>query len=248
MDLVYSAEQNAMIREHVASGSYGKSTVLSTTAEVTNIFPDVKVGEWYSEGIRYCKVNGIMSGYASGANAGKFGLNDLIKRGQIAQMLYRLAGEPLKDVDINTLVSPFPDLQDKEKYCYKAAVWANQNGIVTGYTSGPNAGKFGPDDPIQRQQLAVMLGRYVKNYLHLSTESTETLDGFRDKNDVSNFAKDDTLIQFIVEKGVITGKERTIKEGDTVIDHYFLLDPKATAKRSEAATMFMRFCENVLKM
>ena len=244
LDSVYSDEHKAMIREHVASGSYGKSTTFTTIAVVTKVFPDVKVGEWYSEGIRYCKVNGLMNGYTNGENKGKFGLNDSIKRGQIAAILYRLAGSPYGDTDPNTdLVSKFLDVQNKGSYYYKAVIWASENGVVTGYTSGANAGKFGSNDSIKRQDLAVMLGRYAKYVEGKDTTSTYSLDNFRDGNEVSNYAKENTYIQYIVEKGIITGKDRM--DGEIP---YVILDPKATARRSDAATMIMRFCQNILGM
>ncbi len=202
-------------------------------------FPDVEVGKWYTNSIRYVMNYGMMSGYSSGANAGKFGLNDLIKRGQIAVMLYRLAGSPLDDVDINTLVSPFPDVQDSSKYYYRAAIWANQNGIVTGYTSGANEGKFGPNDYIKRQDLAVMLARYADKIEHIDITSTYSLDTFIDSDKVSGYAANS--LKYIVEKGVITGND---KLGPTQLR----ILPRDNAKRSEAATMVERFCHNVLNM
>jgi hypothetical protein len=213
-----------------------------TSKVMEYIFPDVPEGKWYSDGIQYVKNNNLMSGYSGGDKDGLFGPDDLIKRGQIATILYRLAGSPYGETDENTdLVSTFPDVQNKKSYYYKAVIWANEKGIVTGYTSGANKGKFGPNDYIKRQDLAVMLGRYAKLVANIDTTTEYSLDTFRDNNSVSSYAKENTYIQFIVENGVITGKERT--NGD---DNYVLLAPKDTAKRSETATMLMRFIKNVL--
>ena len=211
----------------------------------SKLFPDVPVGKWYSNSIRYCANLGLITGYTKGSNAGKFGLNDTIKRGQIATILYRLEGSPEVVGE-----SPFPDVQDSSKYYYDAAIWASQNEIVTGYTKGANAGKFGPNDDIKRQDLAVMLGRYAK-YKGINITTEYSLDNFRDKNDVSGYAKNapDTFIQYMIENGVITGKEKNIKDKNNVVtDKYFLIDPQATATRSQAATMVERFCHIILNI
>ena len=44
------------------------------------------------------------------------------------------------------------------KYYYNAIKWATSKGIVNGYSNG----KFGPEDNITREQLAVMLRNYAK--------------------------------------------------------------------------------------
>lgn len=51
---------------------------------------------------------------------------------------------------------PFPDVSNS---WYSDAVhWATHEGIINGY----NNGKFGPNDPVTREQIAVILWRYAK--------------------------------------------------------------------------------------
>jgi hypothetical protein len=83
-----------------------------------------------------------------------------------------------------------------------------------------------------------MFSRYANKIAGKNVSSTYSLDSFTDKNNVSNYAKEQ--MKYIVEKGVITGNNK--------IPGQLRLLPKDNAKRSEAATMIMRFCQNVLGM
>ncbi len=224
LDPVYSDEHKAMIREHVASGSYGKSTTFTTIAVVTKVFPDIKVGEWYSEGIRYCKQHGIMSGYASG----DFGLNDNIARGQIVLMFYRLAGTP----SVDGLANPFIDVPEG-KYFTDAVKWAVANNITTGKT----ATTFDPYGNVTRQELAVFMTRYAQNILKKNVSSTYDITGIADYNDLSSWAR--PQMQYIMEKGIITG--------DMALGYARIL-PRDSATRAMSATMFMRFCQTIMEM
>ena len=230
LDAAYNATHQAIIKEHITSGSYGRITAYITTiyaqCQSHHIFPDVVVDKWYSSGIEYCRDNGIMGGYTSGINAGKFGLNDTITRGQIATMLYRLAGEP----DTAGLSNPFTDVPEG-KYYTEAVKWAFSKGITTGKT----ATSFDPNGNVTRQELAVFMARYAKEICGIDTTSTYDITGIADYNNLSTWAI--APMRYIMEKGVITGD---MKLG------YARILPKNNATRAEAATMFMRFCQNVL--
>ena len=232
LDATYDATHKAIIKKHITSGSYGRITAYITTiyAQYNShyVFPDVVADKWYSSGIEYCRDNGIMGGYTSGTNAGRFGLNDTITRGQIATMLYRLAGEP----DVAGLNNPFTDVPEG-KYYTEAVKWAFSKGITTGKT----ATSFDPNGNVTRQELAVFMARYAKEIGGLDTTSTYDITGIADYSDLSSWAM--KPMQYILEKGVITGD---MKLG------YPRILPRNNATRAEAATMFMRFCQNVLGM
>lgn len=85
-------------------------------------------------------------------------------------------------------------------------------------------GTFGPDDPITREQLAVMLWRYAGQ-----PAAPNLLLTFTDADKASGYAQD--AIRWAVEQGIITGKGGGI------------LDPKGKASRAEVATMLMRYLE-----
>jgi len=108
---------------------------------------------------------------------------------------------------------------------YAAAVnWAVDNGIIGGYTSGAKAGKFGVGDPITREQVCVILYRYMGS--PAVTDAETTLAPFADAGKISSFAKN--AVVWAIQNGVISGKKP-----DT-------LAPTVTASRAEIATIVMR--------
>ena len=68
-----------------------------------------------------------------------------------------------------------------------AILWASNAGIVTGYS---DTGKFGPADPINREQIAVMMYRYAQ-YLGYDTKKQQKLYIFHDGGNVNSFAIED---------------------------------------------------------
>ena len=102
---------------------------------------------------------------------------------------------------------------------YGGAVnWAAEQGIVTG-TGG---GKFTPDQPVTRQDLAVMLWRWAG-----SPEPKKDELDFSDAKKVSGYAW--KAVCWASENGIVDGKGGGV------------LDPRGTAKRSEAAQMLMKY-------
>lgn len=162
----------------------------------------------------------------NGPKAGCFGPNDNITRAQIVTILWRQQGQP-----VSTYAMDFKDIKDPNEWYYNAVRWAAENGIVTGYLSGANAGKFKPDDNITREQLALILQRFA-DYCGKDSTTQGDISGFPDVNKVSDWAIEG--MRWAVGKGIISGK------GDG------RLDPGGTATRAEAATMIMRFCKNIL--
>ena len=180
-------------------------------------FADAVSTAWYHDGVHYCVENGLMKGY----DDGKFGTNDTISRGQIVTILWRLEGSPAASD------SSFSDVAS-DSYYAKAVAWAAENGIVTGYSDTT----FGPNDPITREQLAAILYRYAQyKGVDVSVgEDTNILD-FDDAQSISSYAV--PAIQWAVGSGVISGTSE------------FTLDPQGITSRAQAATMLMRYCENV---
>ena len=190
-------------------------------------YPDVTKNDWFYNAVKYVSDLGMMNGYTAGADNGKFGPNDNITRGQIVTILYRRENKPnTSEIDMTfNDVGPY--------YYYDAIKWAAKNGIVTGHTAGENAGKFMPDDPITREQLAAILQRYA-NYKGKSDTETIGLEGFKDYQDVSPWALEG--LKWVVSKGIITGDLATTPPS---------INPQGNATRAQAATMIMRFCENI---
>lgn len=173
-------------------------------------FADVDVTQWYHGAVDFVLEKKLMSGYANG----NFGPNDNLARAQLTQILYSLAGKP----EI-TETMDFPDVSEAEWYA-DAVKWAASEGIVSGYGNG----NFGPNDPITREQLAVMLWHYVG-----SPEAVDKELEYNDVSEISDWAME--AMCWAVENGVISGKGNGI------------LDPKGQAHRSHVAQMMKNFLE-----
>lgn len=177
-------------------------------------------GHWALEAIKYVHKSSIMNGVGDN----RFAPDDMLSRAMLVTMLYRLENEP----EVTT-TSKFSDINNNEWYT-NAVIWASENGIVNGISET----EFAPDDDITREQFAAMLFRYAqyKKYDVNIGESTNILS-YSDANDISKYAI--PVIQWACGSGIIQGRtESTIA-------------PAGTATRAEAATMLMRFCENVAK-
>ncbi len=172
-------------------------------------FPDVKEENWYYHSVRYTCLKGLFSGDADGF----FHPFDNLTRAQLALILWRFAGEIKSNAEV-----PFTDLRGD---WYREAVsWAYENGIITGKTET----QFAPDDYVSREQLAVMLYRFLG-----SPEITENLDRYPDCDAVSPYARE--AVTFMTEKGIITG---SADNGEV-----YLL-PRAFATRAQSASIFMK--------
>ncbi len=176
-------------------------------------FTDVNPDLWYHEAIDYVVGEGLMRGVSDSS----FAPNETTSRGMIVTILYRLKGEP----DMSGTKSPFSDVVDGSWYG-NAVTWAHAKGIIQGYGNG----KFGPDDFITREQMAVILYRYaqIKRY---DVSKAADLNEFADNNMISNYAIDG--VRWAVAEGLILGVSNS------------RLNPRDNATRAQAAAILMRF-------
>lgn len=170
-------------------------------------FPDVKTKDWFKKAVDYTSAREIFQGDAEG----KFNPKGVTTRATIAQILYNDAGRPAVEYQ-----DQFSDVKDGKWYT-DAVLWAAKEGITLGYGNG----KFGPNDPITREQFVVFLYRY-----RLGDEPQTTALDYNDADQVSSFAKIPML--WAVEFGVIQGYNGN-------------LNPKGTATRAEAAQIMYNF-------
>ena len=181
-------------------------------------FLDVNTGAWYYDAVKYAVESGLMSGTGTYT----FEPNTTLSRGMIAQMLYALEGKPSISSANN-----FTDVSSSDWYD-KAASWAQSKGIITGYEDG----RFGPNDPLTREQLALILYNYAKSEGH-STSTKADLSKFADGTSTSPWAQQ--AMSWAVGEGLLSGRGVN------------MLYPTGTATRAEVAQIMMNFCENVAK-
>ena len=190
--------------------------------DVTQMFSDV-TKNWAYPGIQYCVTHGIMGGMGDGT----FAPTGTTTRAQIVQILYNLEGTPAVSG-----TTPFTDLTAN---WYKPAIlWAYQNNVVAG--TSPTT--FAPDQPVTREQIAVILTQYMFHVLKMErTWTPADLSTFPDGTQVSSWAKE--AMQDAVALGLINGTKAP--------DGKVYLDPQGSAARQQVATILMNFCQNVKK-
>ena len=190
--------------------------------DVTQMFTDVEKN-WAYPGIQYCVTHGIMGGMGDGT----FAPTGTTTRAQIVQILYNLEGTPAVSG-----TTPFTDLTAN---WYKPAIlWAYQNNVVAG--TSPTT--FDPDQPVTREQIAVILTQYMFHVLKMErTWTPADLSKFPDGAQVSSWAKE--AMQDAVALGLINGTKAP--------DGLVYIDPQGSATRQQVATILMNFCQNVKK-
>ncbi len=117
-----------------------------------NPFPDVSadaLGNTTYKAILWAYQQGIVKGFSDG----EFKPGETTSRGNMAVMLWRLAGKPAVDTSANPFEDVAPEMGNTT---YKAILWAYNNGI----TKGTDATHFSPDNNCTREQLAIFLYRY----------------------------------------------------------------------------------------
>ena len=179
-------------------------------------FEDVDSDEWYYSAIKYSYNNKFISGTTSTT----FSPDMKLTRGMLVTILHNMEGKPKV-----TEVNKFPDVQDSTMYYYKAVNWAIKNKIISGY----NNGKFGPDDLITREQLAVILWKYSR-YKGTYKDKTADYSKFSDSKKISEFAQKG--MNWAVGVGVITGSQGQLL-------------PQGNASRAEAVSMIYKYCTKV---
>jgi hypothetical protein len=116
-------------------------------------FPDVSQNSYYYKAVLWAAEQGITHGYADGT----FRPDESCLREHAVTFLYRMAGTPAP----KTTVNPFNDVKASDYY-YNAVLWANEEGIAKGYTTGANAGGFGPKLNCLREHIVTFMYRYAK--------------------------------------------------------------------------------------
>ena len=147
-------------------------------------------------------------------------------RATIVTALYRKSGDGYEVGNNPNQKLPYTDIS---REILPAVWWAKDNNITDGYGDG----RFGPNDPVTREQFAVFLYRYAQEKCsrthdeekyNLSTRAD--LSGYTDSGKISNWAKE--AMSWANAMGYITGVTDTT------------LNPSANVTRAEVATILMR--------
>lgn len=188
---------------------------------VKNPFADVNAGDWFYRDVLFSYEKGLMSGM----DAAAFAPYANTTRAQIAVIFYRMEGSPAVEGE-----NSFADVVrgSGTAWFYDAVTWAQQNGIMGGYSNS----SFAPNDPITREQLAAIFYRYAQYKGYDTTQGGMAIREFGDYESISDYAMG--AMAWAVNTGLVKGDSN-------------LLYPKGTATRAEIAAMLHRFVENGMK-
>ena len=194
----------------------GKLIVTSLSDKDENPFSDVSEYAWYVTAVKYVYNEGLMKGTTNTL----FSPTSNITRGMMVTILYRMEGEP-KVWSTN----PFTDV-DEDEYYYDAIRWANSEHIVQGYGNG----RFGPNDALTREQLAIIFYNYSR-YNAVNVNKAASLDRFVDAKYTSPAGY--RALQWACAEKLIHGTGSTT------------LSPNAKALRAQVAVILMRYRTSV---
>ena len=193
----------------------GATTTDKTADNTANVysFSDVADSHWAASSINKLASAGIVSGDENGT----FRPDDSITREEFVKLV-------VEALNISGGDGSFADM-DKSYWAYKYAAAALNSGIITGYEDGT----FRGNQPITREEIAVILKRAtdLKGWKGSLGEAVN----FADKQDISDYAVDSVSVMSAA--GVINGMP----------DGRFL--PGANATRAQAAKMISEVYANV---
>lgn len=201
-------KKSVAVEEGVSLTLDGSATV--KIVDNAKDFIDIPATSWISDAVDYVSAREIFNG----TSASTFSPNGSMTRGMLAKVLHNLEDGPVVDYAMG-----FEDV-NPNAYYGEAVRWAASKGIVDGYSDDT----FGPEDSINREQLAVMLWRYAG-----TPTSNYNLDRFIDADEISGYALEAML--WATENGIISGTTSTT------------ISPKDTATRAQVAAMLMRFAQ-----
>ncbi len=182
----------------------------STSVQAVSAFTDVAKGSWYYDAV----AKAIENGWFNGTSETTFAPNSTMTRAMFVTVLGRFAVMPEVEAANTFLDVP------TDSYFAKAVAWASAKGIV----NGTSANAFAPNQQVTREQMAVMIHKFLKaNEMDLPQEGN-TAKGFADDDAISDWAKE--AVQTMQKMGVIQG----LPDGR--------FNPQGSATRAEVATIF----------
>jgi hypothetical protein len=208
-----SAGASTPVQTPAANNPASPAAPAATNSGGAANFSDLS-GHWGQQQIADLVARGVLAGMTPT----EFMPDANITRAQFATMLDRILniGPPQQ-------AGPaFGDVASGAWYYdnVSAAVYA---GLVSGYSNG----LFGPDDPVTREQMAVMVARALMSQLKITGPDQATVSAilakFQDQQEISGWAG--TGVALVVQQGIIHGRTSAT------------FAPQVNATRTEAAVM-----------
>ena len=196
----------------VAPGFNASAVSMLTYTANGNIMKDVALSDWF-----YSYLDRAVSmGIIKGTDVNVMSPNQSLTRAMLVTMLHRIA-QPEKSAK----AAAFSDVASTQYY-YEPVCWASENAIVLGYPDNT----FRPNNSITRQELSVMIARYLRSAGYDVKGDEAALNAFKDQAQIQSWARADMAA--MVSMGIIKGYN------DSTIG------ANKGATRAEAVTMLLR--------
>ena len=166
---------------------------------------------WAAESIAFCAARELFKG----VGGGRFAPDAPMTRAMFATVLYRIAGMPAVSG-----VNSFYDVAAGQWYT-DAILWGQSTGIISGYGNG----LFGTNDLVTREQMCVMLSRYLQ-WAGYALPAVTAAKQFGDNAQIADWAAES--IRFCQMHGLINGRSNG------------LFAPKENATRAENSAVLRR--------
>ena len=200
----------------------GHSVIASVILNIIDIMPhpvDIS-GHWAELYIKAMIHKGLFDKLVDD----KFRPDDPMSRGTFVTILGKFLnadvsafnGSAFDDVSVYSYYSPY-------------VKWASSNGFVLG--TGKN--KFQPDDPILREDMAVILQRCIKSSKYKIASELPAAKDYRDAANIADYAAE--AINLMGQLGLMFGDDK----GD--------FNPKKTISNAEVVTILYRYDDKFLK-
>lgn len=150
-------------------------------------FPDVPEGKWFTPYVTEMARIGAVKGDPSG----NFRPMGQVTRAEAVSVLYNLDGQQA-EAEV-----PFPDVTEG-KWFYDAVQWAVANELIN-----PSEANFGPNQPITRQELAVLLVRYQEKVVGAPMSQEGEAPAFADNDQIAAYAA--PSIYALQKAGIVSG-------------------------------------------
>ena len=183
------------------------------------VFEDVAENSWYHDAVSFVTGNGYFNGTSTTPRM-LFSPDAGMTRGMFVTVLGRLAGI---DQSIYAGQGSFSDVITNMYYAPYVR-WASQNNIV----SGTGNMRFSPESKITREQMAVIMYKYVTYKGINTTSGADKYNTFTDTASVSSWAKGAMI--WATQNGIINGSDGK-------------LNPAGTATRAQVAQIIKNFSE-----
>lgn len=162
-------------------------------------FNDVEEGVWYETATNFVAQHQIMSG----TNNSQFSPSAPTTRGLLATVITNAEGVELGDYDNAFLDIEFSWYRD-------SANWCAQQGIMNGYSEE----YFGGEEPVTREDLAMILYQYALFAGHSpSAANLSLLSSFTDQGDSRDYARN--ALAWAVEENLLYTSDNLLRPSDT---------------------------------